>query len=135
MGEHLLRPRRDGLMNSLYRLITKVLQYLLGNMKPWRPYKDNSETLSVSGRNGRLNYNQNFNEDYITAINLVKPDLEEKFPDNYVTRSGSQASRGYDHGEDRAAALDTMSAAVAAALRDGATVRQAAKAGTASIGI
>jgi hypothetical protein len=61
--------------------------------------------------------------------------IDKKFPDNYYARLRSDTSTSYDHGEDRARAVDTMSTAIALALRDGATVQQAAEAGAASVGI
>lgn len=61
--------------------------------------------------------------------------MDRKFPDNYHARLSSEENSPYDHGQDRALAVDAMSIAIAMALRNGATVRQAAEAGAASVGI
>ena len=76
-----------------------------------------------------------FSSDFSTAMMVLNQRINSKFPDNY--EAGFSANRDYsrDYGDDRAAAIDTASAAVAAALRNGATVKQAAEAGATSIGI
>jgi hypothetical protein len=61
--------------------------------------------------------------------------MDRRFPDNYRAKLGTDGSGTYDHGQDRAAAVDTMSSGIATALRNGATVRQAAEAGAAGAGI
>ncbi|WP_238272729.1 hypothetical protein [Methylobacterium cerastii] len=61
--------------------------------------------------------------------------INTRFPDNYQAGFNPNREQGRDYGDDRAAAIATASAAVAAALRGGATVRQAAEAGASSIGI
>jgi len=86
-------------------------------------------------RNSSPGKSRNFDDDYNAATNMLKRKMDLKFPDNYSGRSNSEAGKGYRHGEDRASAIDTMSAAIAAALRNGATVKQAAEAGAASVGI
>ena len=76
-----------------------------------------------------------FSSNFNTAMMVLNQRINSRFPDNY--EAGSNANRDYsrDYGDDRAAAIDTASAAVAAALRKGAGVREAAEAGAASIGI
>ena len=66
---------------------------------------------------------------------MISQRINTKFPDNYQARFTADRDHGRDYGDDRAAAIDTASAAIAAALREGATVRQAAEAGATSIGI
>ncbi len=76
-----------------------------------------------------------FEGDYHAATNLLKQRMDKSFPDNFHARLGSQTNSMYDYGEDRAGAVDTASTAIAMALRNGATVSQAAEAGAASVGI
>ncbi|TXN73892.1 hypothetical protein FV234_25595 [Methylobacterium sp. WL8] len=76
-----------------------------------------------------------FSSNFSTAMMVLNQRINSRFPDNY--EASSKANRDYsrDYGDDRAAAIDTASAAVAAALRGGATVKQAAEAGASSISI
>lgn len=78
---------------------------------------------------------RNFDEDYRSATYMLKMRMDKKFPDNYHARLSSRENSPYDHGQDRALAVDAVSIAIAMALRNGATVRQAAEAGAASVGI
>lgn len=78
---------------------------------------------------------RNFDEDYRSATYMLKLRMNNKFPDNYHARLSSGENSPYDHGEDRALAVDAASIAIAMALRNGASVRQAAEAGAASVGI
>ncbi|MCJ2007626.1 hypothetical protein [Methylobacterium sp. J-092] len=77
----------------------------------------------------------NFSTQFNEAMMVLNERINRKFPDNY--QAGFNPNRDYsrDYGDDRAAAIDTASAAVASALRKGAGVRQAAEAGATSIGI
>ena len=61
--------------------------------------------------------------------------MGKRYPDNFQARVGANVSSTRDFGEERASAIDTASAAVAEALRNGATAKQAAEAGAASVGI
>jgi len=122
-------------MNPLVWLLSKIVQFFSGG-------GDQRKSRSMAGEKdaglhkgetaGRA---RNFDADYRAATKLLKARMDQHFPDNYHARlsSGSKSTR--DHGEDRAAAVDTASAAIATALRKGSTVRQAADAGAASIGI
>lgn len=76
-----------------------------------------------------------FNGDYQSASDILRDRIYRSFPDNYQARVGSNANSRRDFSDERAAAIDTASAAIAAALRKGATVKQAAAAGAASVGI
>jgi hypothetical protein len=78
---------------------------------------------------------RNFEDDYHAATIMLKARMDKSFPDNYHARLSSGENSPYDYGEDRALGVDTTSTAIAMALRDGATVRQAAEAGAASVGI
>ncbi|MFD0934144.1 hypothetical protein [Methylobacterium trifolii] len=78
---------------------------------------------------------RDFSADFNAAMNILKSRIDQSFPDNYQASFRSNRDANRDYGDTRAEVLDTASAAVAAALREGATVRQAAEAGAASIGI
>lgn len=76
-----------------------------------------------------------FEDDYNAATRLLKLQIDRRFPDSYYARLSSGSSSSYDYGQDRALAIDTMSTAIAMALRGGASVEQAAAAGAESVGI
>lgn len=78
---------------------------------------------------------RNFESDYNAAVKLLRDRLDTRYPSGHYGRLRSGGNSPYDHGEDRATAVDTMSTAIAMALRNGATVQQAAEAGAASVGI
>ncbi|MCJ2132806.1 hypothetical protein MKK69_01785 [Methylobacterium sp. J-026] len=78
---------------------------------------------------------RNFEDDYNAAARMLKSRIDKRFPDSYYARLSSGNNSSYDYGQDRALAIDTMSTAIAMALRGGASVEQAAAAGAASVGI
>lgn len=78
---------------------------------------------------------QDFEDDYNAATRLLKLRIDRRFPDSYYARLSSGSSSSYEYGQDRALAIDTMSTAIAMALRRGASVKQAAAAGAESVGI
>lgn len=78
---------------------------------------------------------KDFTGDYRTATDMLRDRINKRFPDNFHARVGSNSNSMRDFGDERAGAIDTSSAAIAAALRDGATAKQAADAGAASVGI
>jgi hypothetical protein len=78
---------------------------------------------------------RDFSADYNEAMQMLSDRINKKFPDNYQAAHNSNRDYSRDYGNDRAAAIDTASAAIATALRKGATVNQAAEAGATSIGI
>lgn len=81
------------------------------------------------------NSHRNFSADYNAAARMIKTKMDARYPDNY--RAGFERDRGstIDYGSERAEAVDTTSATIAAALRNGATVKQAAEAAAKSVGI
>lgn len=89
------------------------------------------EEGSFDGR--ALRKGQSFDADYHAATQIVKLRMNNRYPDNYYARASSGADQDYSHGEERA--VDAASAAIALALRNGATVKEAADAGAASIGL
>ena len=76
-----------------------------------------------------------FEADYHSATQLLRDRMNKRYPDNYHARLSSGTNAPYDYGEQRAAAVDTASTAIAMALRNGASVQEAANAGAASVGI
>lgn len=78
---------------------------------------------------------KDFTGDYRTATDMLRDRINKRFPDNFHARVGSHVNSTRDFGNERAGAIDVSSAAIAAALRDGATAKQAADAGAASVGI
>ena len=78
---------------------------------------------------------RHFEADYHAATQLLRARMNKRYPDTYPARLSSGTTSAYDYGEQRAAAVDAASTAIAMALRNGATVREAADAGAASVGI
>ena len=78
---------------------------------------------------------KDFDGDYRSATQMLKERIANRFPDNYHARVGAEANSTRDFGDERAGAIDTASATIAEALRNGATVKQAANAGAASVGL
>ena len=122
-------------MNIINWLIARISQFFLGSGDERRSTSTAKEkeagvyTDDISARSG------NFEDDYRAATIMLKTRMDRSFPDNYHARLSSGVNSPYNHGEDRALAVDTTSTAIAMALRKGATVRQAADAGAASVGI
>ncbi|MDP4006554.1 hypothetical protein [Methylobacterium sp. NEAU K] len=122
-------------MNMLARLISRVVQFFSGSGDERR---NRLMTMDKEGgvyEGETAARTRNFEADYRAAMKLLKMRMDKSFPDNYNARLSSGANSTYDHGEDRAAAVDTMSTAIVMALRNGATVKQAEEAGAASVGI
>ncbi|TXN76075.1 hypothetical protein FV228_01555 [Methylobacterium sp. WL18] len=124
-------------MDTLARLISRIIQLLGGgsggNERRNRSMIEGGKAEVYQGPTAARS--RNFDADYRAATKLLKTRMDKSFPDNYQARLSSGANSTYDHGEDRAAAVDTASAAIATALRKGATVQQAAEAGAASVGL
>ncbi|KQS53803.1 hypothetical protein ASG32_31765 [Methylobacterium sp. Leaf361] len=122
-------------MNALILLISRFIQFFSDGGDKRRSTSENVEQENSSLGESRFIRARNFDDDYREATELLKTRMDRRFPDNYRARLGTDGSGTYDHGQDRAAAVDTMSSEIATALRNGATVRQAAEAGAASAGI
>lgn len=123
-------------MDTLARLISRIIQLLGGGGGDGRKNRSMAEEGEAEVYQGPTAARaRNFDADYRAATKLLKTRMDKSFPDNYHARLSSSANSTYDHGEDRAAAVDTASAAIATALRRGATVQQAAEAGAASVGL
>lgn len=122
-------------MNVISALIARILQFFIDRSnRPRDPSVDGEVGRSVR-EDRAVSKPRNFDADYREATNMLKTRLGNRFPDNYQARVGSQANSTRDFGDERAEAIDTASAAIAEALRNGATPRQAAAAGANSIGI
>lgn len=122
-------------MNIISWLISRIAQFFLRSEHERRSMtmakeKEAGDYVGETAAKAR-----NFEDDYHAATNMLKMRMDKNFPDNYHARLSSGENSPYDHGEDRALAVDTTSTAIAMALRSGATVRQAAEAGAASVGI
>lgn len=122
-------------MNSIKRLFSQFASFMSA-----RPDQAEDNQFSASG-DGRCSgakaskTPKDFSGDYRTATGMLRDRINKHFPDNFHARVGSNANSMHDFGDERAGAIDMSSSAIAAALRDGATARQAADAGAASIGI
>ncbi|MCJ2088074.1 hypothetical protein MKK88_19105 [Methylobacterium sp. E-005] len=122
-------------MNIISWLISMIIQFFIGSGDEQRNTsmaKEKEAGLYVGETSAKAT---NFEDDYHAATNMLKLRMDKNFPDNYHARLSSGENSPYDHGEDRALAVDTTSTAIAMALRSGATVRQAAEAGAVSVGI
>ncbi|GJE12572.1 hypothetical protein [Methylobacterium longum] len=122
-------------MHTLFWLISRVVQFFVGGGAQRRSrfiaeYKEAEVYDNATATSPR-----NFDADYRAATMLLKARMDKAFPDNYHARLSDGANSARDFGDERAEAIDTASAAIAAALRNGATVKQAANAGAASVGI
>ena len=94
-----------------------------------------SPTENIGRPGTEFTASRDFSTDYNEAMLTLNQRINKKFPDNYEAGFNPNRDHGRDYGDDRAGAIDTASAAVAAALRNGATVKQAAEAGALSIDI
>ena len=122
-------------MNILIMLISRLIQFFSGGGDKRRNMSENMEQEKEALGSDRFVRARNFDDDYREATELLKARMDRRFPDNYRARLGTDGLGIYDHGRDRAAAVDTMSTAIAKALREGATVRQAAEAGAIGVGV
>ncbi|MCJ2099364.1 hypothetical protein [Methylobacterium sp. E-046] len=121
---------------SFFRwMFSKMLELLIGNAQERRSNLIAAEKEAGTYQASPLMKGSNFDADYNAAIRMLRERLDRRFPDNHYAKHRVGQSPHVDHGEERARAVDTMSTAVAMALRDGATVKQAAEAGAASVGI
>lgn len=121
-------------MNAIGWLLTKLIELVTG--------KDRGKSSGMprvrevgEGENRSADRSRNFDTDYRAAVTILKNRMGNSFPDNYHARLSGGTNSTRDFGDERAEAIDTASAAIAAALRKGATVKQAAEAGAASVGI
>ncbi|GJE12365.1 MULTISPECIES: hypothetical protein [Methylobacterium] len=122
-------------MPSLSWLISKTMQFFLGSAQERRADAAAREKGAGTFDDTARARGRNFDDDYRAATTMLKTRVDREFPDSYYARLSSKSNSSYDYGQDRALAVDTMSTAIAMALRGGATVRQAADAGAASVGI
>lgn len=78
---------------------------------------------------------RNFESDYAAASKILRDRLDTKFPDNYHASSENRSNRMQDHGANRKDAIDAISKEISLALRQGATVRDAAARGAKAVGL
>ncbi|MGU3665068.1 hypothetical protein ACLBX9_12885 [Methylobacterium sp. A49B] len=122
-------------MSFFRRLIAEVLNLFLGTAHERRTKLMATEKEAGTYEGPSLSKSRDFDADYKAAVRMLRERLDRKFPDGPYAKLRSGASKHHDPRDDRALAVDTMSTAIAMALRDGATVKQAAEAGAASVGI
>jgi hypothetical protein len=128
-------PAQEIPMPVIRWLISKTIQFFLGSAQERK-----SDAIAKRKENGAFegasaSKDRKFEENYAAAARLLRTRIDQEFPDTYYARLSSGRNSSYDYGQDRALAIDTMSIAIAMALRNGASVQQAATAGAASIGI
>ncbi|WP_342108762.1 hypothetical protein [Methylobacterium sp. SI9] len=122
-------------MSFIRWLISKTIQTFLGSAYERRSRAVAKEREDGTFEGASATQARNFEDRYAAAVRLLRTRIDQEFPDAYYARLSSGRNSSYDYGQDRALAVDTMSIAIAMALRNGATVQQAANAGAASIGI
>ncbi|SDN02876.1 hypothetical protein SAMN05216360_105128 [Methylobacterium phyllostachyos] len=116
-------------------LISKTLQTFLGSAHARRSRAVAQQREDGTFEGASATEARNFEDRYAAAVRLLRTRIDQEFPDAYYARLSSGRNSSYDYGQDRALAIDTMSIAIALALRNGATVQQAANAGAASIAL
>ncbi|XYD07438.1 hypothetical protein R1A27_20235 [Methylobacterium sp. NMS12] len=128
-------PVWEAPMSFVIRLIAKAIEFICGgaNGHPGNLFAADEQTSAPVDHTRRCD--RDFDADYISTLRLLRDRIDRKFPDGHYAKLRAGMSSPHDRGEDRAQAVNTMSTAVAMALRDGATVQQAADIGAASIGI
>lgn len=122
-------------MNSLMWLLSKIVQFLFGSGGQRRSTSIGKENEAGAYRGQTATRSRNFDDDYRAATKILKMRMDARFPDNFHARMGTETNSMRDFGDERAGAIDTASSTIAEALRRGATVKQAAEAGAASVGI
>src|ERR1700712_1973348 len=108
-------------MNTVVWLLSRIVRFFSGggDQRRSRSMAKDKEAGTYEGQTATKA--RNFEADYRAATKLLKMRMDKSFPDNYHARLSPGANSTYDHGKDRASAVDTMSTAIAMALRQGAT--------------
>lgn len=122
-------------MSFIFRLIAKVLDSISGGANRNSDSSIVADNQANFSQDRSIGSGRDFDADYRAALRLLRDRIDRKFPDGHYAKLRSGISTPHDHGENRAQAVNMMSTAVAMALRNGATVQQAADAGAASVGI
>lgn len=121
---------------TLLALLKATLKQLLSKSRSDRHQRE----MIVDEENGtsqtdEIYHRRDFDKDYYAASAMLKQRMKNVYPDNFHVRLGNTNNLSYDYGEKRTQAVDTASTAIANALREGATVQEAAEAGAVSVGI
>ncbi|MGU3448766.1 hypothetical protein [Methylobacterium sp. 391_Methyba4] len=122
-------------MHLMRWLTSKIIGLFLGETQSRRANTMSKEREAGTFEGGYSTKSRQFESDYNAATRMLKLRIDERFPDSYYARLSSDRNSSYDYGQDRALAIDTISTAIAMALRGGASVEQAAAAGAASVRI
>ncbi|MGU3421371.1 hypothetical protein [Methylobacterium sp. D54C] len=122
-------------MPFFYRMIAKAFDFVVGGANHRQGDLPPQEEEFPIFKNKPDIGNACFDRDYAGAIRILRDRLDLKFPDGQYAHRRLRMSIPHNHAEDRAQAVDTMSTVVATALRNGASVKEAAEAGAASVGI
>ena len=130
-------PRRSsssGEMTLSERLLADLRSFTTTRSSRPEPQHADAEDDSIHNR-PTARRARCFESDYFAATDLLKERMNKRYPDAYHARLSARDDRPYDYGAKRADAVDTASTAIAMALREGATVKDAAEIGAASVGI
>ncbi|MCJ2012212.1 hypothetical protein [Methylobacterium sp. J-076] len=122
-------------MNGIKRFFSKLASFMSARHESQASHQSIDLRNSSGSDTKAVQAARDFDGDYRSATAMLKERMRERFPDNFHARVGANANSSRDFGDERASAIDTASAAIASALRKGATARQAADAGAASVGI
>lgn len=122
-------------MHVMRWLTSKIIGLFLGETQSRRANTMSKKREAGTFEGGYSTKSRQFESDYNAATRMLKLRIDERFPDSYYARLSSDRNSSYDYGQDRALAIDTISTAIAMALRGGASVEQAAAAGAASVRI
>jgi len=122
-------------MNAISWLISRIFQFIFGKGTRKRSSSMPRVREVGAGEDRSVDKSRNFDADYRAAVMILKDRMGNSFPDNYHARLNIGTNSTRDFGDERAEAIDTASAAIAAALRKGASIKQAAEAGAASVGL
>ncbi|MDR7040569.1 hypothetical protein J2X36_005352 [Methylobacterium sp. BE186] len=121
---------------SVFTHLKAKLQWLMSGTHADRKSRKLADDVEEGRSMGQMvYYRRNFEEDYNAASAMLKERMNSRYPNSFHARLGSGGNNAYDHGDVRSGTVDTVSTAIAQALRDGATVQEAAEAGAASIGL
>ena len=122
-------------MSVIRWLLARTIQFFLGSAHERKSDGIAKEKEEGTFEGASAPKARTFEDNYAAAARLLRTRIDRRFPDAYYARLSPGRNSAYDYGQDRALAIDTISVAIAMALRNGATIQQAAEAGAKSVGI